>query len=304
MSIRQLLGTAEDRARQVVVFDLDGTLVAGDSFGSFMRHLITRHPLRCGLALFTAPVWAPTRPLPPTRLAAERYLVWLAAAGMDEETFAAAARDFATRHAGVDGGRTATAALARVRQHVVAGDRVLVATGCAAPLAQGICGVIGLDELEVVASTIVRRRWGLPRQLVPARGAGKLRALTAAGVQLPVDHAYSDSFADLPLLRAARTAHVVDPSARDLVRLRRELGADVDVLRWATPTRRPAPGRGSRSRGRSVLGSARGSCRNADQEGRALSFTWTWSQILLAVVRRPGRGSRGPHDDDAVVDGR
>lgn len=230
--------------RQVVVFDLDGTLVAGDSFGAFLRHRITRQRLRLVAAVLTAPFWAPALLVPPTRLAAERYLVWLAAAGMDEDAFAAACRDFAAQHAGPAAGRTAAAALTRVHEHLAAGDRVVVATGCAAPLAHEVCAVIGLEQVEVVASTLVRRGWGLPRA-VPARGEAKLRALEAAGVGLPVDHAYSDSFSDLPLLRAARTAHVVDPTVRDRVRLRRALGQDVDLLRWAPPLEsRTAPGPG------------------------------------------------------------
>ena len=226
--------------RQVVVFDLDGTLVAGDSFGGFLRHLITRHRFRLAAALLTAPVWVPALLVPPTRLSAERYLVWLAAVGMDEDAFVAACQDFAAQHAGPEAGRTAAAALTRVHEHLVAGDRVVVATGCAAPLAHQLCAVIGLEEVEVVASTLVRHRWGLPRA-VPARGEAKLRALEATGVRLPVDHAYSDSYSDLPLLRAARTAHVVDPTARDLVRLQRVLGEDVEVLRWAIPVGRRAP---------------------------------------------------------------
>lgn len=226
--------------RRQVVFDLDGTLVAGDSFGAFLRHLITRHCLRLAAAVLTAPVWVPAFLVPPARLTAERYLVWLAAVGMDEGAFAVACQDFATQHAGPEAGRTAAAALIRVHEHLVAGDRVLVATGCAAPLAHQLCAVIGLEEVEVVASTLVRRRWSLPRA-VPARGEAKLRALEAAGVRLPVDHAYSDSYSDLPLLRAARTAHLVDPTARDLVRLQRVLGEDVEVLRWAEPPGRPAP---------------------------------------------------------------
>ena len=84
----------------------------------------------------------------------------------------------------------------------------------------------------------MRHRWALPTRVTAARGNGKLRALRAAGLPLPVDHAYSDSVSDLPLLRAARTAHVVDPSPRAWRRLQRELGADVDLLRWAAqPTR-------------------------------------------------------------------
>jgi phosphatidylglycerophosphatase C len=219
--------------RRVVVFDLDGTLVAGDSFGAFLRHLIDRHRLRRVTALVTAPAWLPALLLEPTRTLAERYLVWLAAVGMDEDSFATAARDFAARYAGPAGGRVAAAALARVREHLDAGDRVVVATGCAAPLAQEVCAVIGLTGVEVVSSSLTRSRWGLPVRAVPARGGGKLRALEAAGVRLPVDHVYSDSVSDLPLLRAARTAHVVDPSPRDWPRLTRELGADVDLLHWA-----------------------------------------------------------------------
>lgn len=220
--------------RPVVVFDLDGTLVAGDSFGAFLRHLIVRRRLRLGAAVLTAPAWLPALLFPPTRLAAERHLVWFAAAGLDEQAFAVAARDFAAQHAGVAAGRTTTAAVARLREHVEAGDRVVVATACAAPLAQEVCAVIGLDGVEVVSSTLTRSRWGLPARDVPARGSGKLRALRAAGVRLPVDHAYSDSASDLPLLLAARTPHVVDPTPRDWPRLQQALGAGVDLLRWRT----------------------------------------------------------------------
>lgn len=216
-----------------MVFDLDGTLVAGDSFGAFLRHLITGRRLRLAVALMSAPLWLPALLAARTRLAAERYLIWLAAAGMDEDTFAAAARDFAERYAGVEVGRVAAPGLARVRQHLAAGDRVIVATGCAAPLAREVCVVIGLDDVEVIASLLERRQWGPPRRVVPARGAAKVDALVSAGVVLPVEHAYSDSFTDLPLLQAARGAHVVDPAARDQTRLQRALGTDVEVLRWA-----------------------------------------------------------------------
>lgn len=236
------------RRRQVVVFDLDGTLVTGDSFGAFLRHLIIRHRLRCGAAVVTAPVWASAWLVPLTRLTAERYLVWLATVGMGEEAFAVAARGFAAHHAGPAAGRATAAALARVREHLSAGHRVIVATGCAAPLAQEVCAVLGLEEVEVVASTLTRRRWGLP-QAAPARGAGKLRALETAGVQLPVDHAYSDSYSDLPLLRAARTAHIVDPTPRNGARLRRVLGDDVEVLRWAARPGSPTSDRAHGDRG-------------------------------------------------------
>lgn len=225
--------TTSRSSRETVVFDLDGTLVAGDSFSAFMRALVMGHRGRRWVAAVSAPAWLLALSVPLTRPRAERFILWLAAAGMDERVYADAARAFAAEHAGPRGGRTTAAALARVRHHLERGDRVIVATGCAAPLAQEICAVIGLEGVQVVASTATRRRWGPPALVLPARGDAKLRALRAAGVRLPVDHAYSDSVADLPLLLNARVAHVVDPTPRDLRRLRRELGDDVDLLHWA-----------------------------------------------------------------------
>ncbi|MEJ5947044.1 haloacid dehalogenase-like hydrolase [Pseudokineococcus basanitobsidens] len=224
------VGQAEEsESAQVVVFDLDGTLLRGDAFGLFLVHLLRRPPVRAAVAIATAPVWLPAFLLPPTRVAAERYLVWLAAVGVAHEDFTARSARFAADHASPRSGRTTVAVLDRFREHQGRGDRVVVATGCASPLAEHVCDALGLDDVEVVASVLTRTRWGLPRA-VPARGEGKLRALLSAGISLPVDHAYSDSCADLPLLRAARAPHVVNASPRDLRRLRRALGEDVDVM--------------------------------------------------------------------------
>lgn len=217
--------------RATVVVDLDGTLVAGDAFGALLRHLLSRHRLRLAVALATAPLWGPALLLGPTRSAAERGLVWLAGLGLDAEAFDAEVRRVAAVHAGGD--RVAGAGVARVREHLRRGDRVVLATGCAEPLALAVRDALGLAEVEVVATRLVRHRWRPPPPVVHARGPGKVRALLAAGVALPVDHAYSDSVRDLPLLRAARVPHVVDPTRRDLRRLRRGLGRDVEVLRWA-----------------------------------------------------------------------
>nr|WP_239522962.1 haloacid dehalogenase-like hydrolase [Geodermatophilus normandii] len=212
---------------------MDGTLVAGDSFGAFLQHLLTRRPTRLAAALLTAPVWVPALAAGRLRVPAERWLVWLAAVGLDADRFAAAARAFAAEHAGAAGERTAAAAVARLREHAGRGDRVVVATACALPLAAEVCRVIGLEDVEVVASDLRRTRWGPPAPAVPARGEGKVQALRAAGVPLPLSHAYSDSASDLPLLRAARVPHLVDPSPRDLARVRAALGPGVEVVRWA-----------------------------------------------------------------------
>ena len=216
--------------QQCVVFDLDDTLVASDSFARFLLHLLRRSPARLTLVALTAPTWLLLGARRSSRLQADRLVTWAATVGLSRVRFEALLRTFAAEHAAVEGGRRITIALQRLHEHLTAGDRVVIATACAEPLAREVCEVLNLRGVEVVASTFTAHRWRLPHA-APARGRQKVQALQDAGIELPVDHAYSDSVSDLPLLQAARTAHLVRPSRRHLPLLLRELGSDVEVLR-------------------------------------------------------------------------
>ncbi|WP_432524009.1 haloacid dehalogenase-like hydrolase [Kineococcus sp. SYSU DK006] len=218
------------RQQQCVVFDLDDTLLTTDSFARLLTHPLRRSPARLALVALSAPAWLTLGARRTRRIHAERLVVWAATVGLHPARFHELLRAFAAEHAGPGGGRRIDLALARLHKHLSAGDRVIIATGCAQPLARALCDALGLQDLQVVASAFTAHRWRLP-QAVPARGQAKVRALRAAGVELPVEHAYSDSLADLPLLRAARTAHLVRPRARELPALMEALGEDVEVLR-------------------------------------------------------------------------
>lgn len=107
----------------------------------------------------------------------------VAAVGTTAEDFGAEAARLAVGHAGRRSARVMSALVERLEEHRRRGDRVVVATGCASPLAELVRGALGPDGVEVVASRLDRTRWGLPRA-VPARGEGELRALASAGVPL------------------------------------------------------------------------------------------------------------------------
>lgn len=204
--------------RRTVVFDLDGTLVPGDAFGAFLLSRWRRSPLRLLGALALSPLVLMDR-------RAELLVVATATVGTTDAALHEQWRELARRHTRGGGVREA---LDRLADHRAAGDRVVVATACAEPLARLVLAALGVDDVELVATAYEHRRWRTARAS-PIRGQAKVDALRRAGVDLPVDHAYSDSLRDLPLLLAARTPHLVRPRRRDVPRWRSALG-DVEVL--------------------------------------------------------------------------
>jgi phosphatidylglycerophosphatase C len=249
-----MAGMPAPAPRPVAVFDLDGTLLRGDTTVEFIRGLILSSPARTITALLIVPLLSPFFFMPFTRRNAIAVLLWIATVGLAPSRLQALVEEFAAQHA-AEGNRI-TVVLDRLRAHLAAGDRVIIATGCADWLATAACRALGLDTVEVVAArlrqgrTFVRpaRECGMWNALptsagVMSFGLEKLRRLAAAGITFPVAYAYTDSATDLPLLLAATKRHVVEPAPRHLRRIRSKAGRECVVLR--SPGGQPAAGRGS-----------------------------------------------------------
>lgn len=200
-----------DDGRPVAVFDLDGTLLRGDSFSRFGRQLVFRGSFRTAATLLAAPLLGPLLLLPPTRRLAATGFLWLATAGLSTEHFITLAQRFAEGHAGEASGNRIAVALERLRAHQAAGDRVIIATACAEPLAVAICRELALGEVEIVAAQLRPGRSGM-RPVRGCRGVEKVHRLRAAGIRVPVEYAYTDSAVDIPLLLAARHRYLVAPT--------------------------------------------------------------------------------------------
>jgi phosphatidylglycerophosphatase C len=224
------------------VFDLDGTLLRGDTTVEFIRGLILRSPARTAVALLIVPLLGPFFFMPFARRYAITALLWIATAGLPPGRIEALVEQFAAGHA-AEGNRIRVV-LDRLHAHLAAGDRVIIATGCADWLATAACRALGLDAVEVVAARLQQGRTfvrpspgcGMWNALPTSTGAfsfglEKLRRLAAAGITFPVAYAYTDSATDLPLLLAATERHVVEPSPRHLRRIRGKAGQKCVVLR-------------------------------------------------------------------------
>ena len=107
----------------------------------------------------------------------------------------------------------------------------MIATGAPAALVHEILALGAIADLPVIGS-ISASRWGGRTTVRHCHAQAKVTMLREAGFVAPIVRAYSDSTADLPLLRAAREPVVVNPRPRRIAVFRRALGVDVPVLDW------------------------------------------------------------------------
>lgn len=218
---------AEGAERPVVLFDLDGVLTRRDTYAGFVTRRLVRGPLRFALALPLVPLLL----VPRTRRRAGSLLVHLSLVGLSVGRYRALAEGFGARLA-VTPRAVHADCVAAMRRHLDDGARVVVVTACEETVARALLAGLGLDAVELVASRLRRdgRRWRVENHNL---GEEKPRQLVARGIAPPWEVAYSDHAVDFPMLREARVAVLVNPSAALLARARRELPAEVRAVRWA-----------------------------------------------------------------------
>ncbi len=224
----------------LVVFDFDHTLYDADSGSHLFGWLIRRAWWRYALALLVTPLAAPLIAFLPTRRHGISVYVWIGSVGMgDGAAFDAAIDEYVRENEDGIRGRLLPLGLAALRRHLQAGDRVLVATGAPPRLARAILAFAAHEDVPVIGTEVGPRLGGVgPRRHCHAEM--KMTMLREAGYG-DIAIAYSDSSADLPLLRAARAPVVVNPKPGRVALFRRVLPPGTPILNWGCRKRGGAP---------------------------------------------------------------
>lgn len=222
--------------RPLVVFDFDHTLYDGDSGSHLVSWLIKRHTWRKAVALLAAPLLLPMVAWLPTRRFGISGFLWIGTFGTHRGVDMNRLIDrYVQGNAAGIRARLLPAALAVLHRHRSEGDRVLIATGAPPELARAILDFVAHEDLPVIGSLGEPFLGGyITGQHCHA--ANKMRMIWAAGYdQIAV--AYSDSSADLPLLKAARRPVVVNPKRSCVAMFRRVLPPGTPILNWGCPGR-------------------------------------------------------------------
>ncbi|MCW5581426.1 MAG: haloacid dehalogenase-like hydrolase [Luteimonas sp.] len=226
--------------RPLVVFDFDHTLYDGDSGSHLFAWLIRRHWWRTALALLAAPVFGPMVAFLPTRRYGISGFVWIGTVGMPRRrTLDDAIDRYVATHDADIRARLLPVALEVLHRHREAGDRVVIATGAPPELARAILAFVAHEAVPVIG-TAVGPRFGAVVATRHCHAEEKMRMLRERGYA-DIDIAYSDSSADLPLLKAARAPVVVNPKRGSVDLFRRVLPAGTPILNWGCRDRAGDP---------------------------------------------------------------
>jgi len=224
-------------ASRTVVFDFDHTLYNGDSGQHLITWLIGRNWWRILLALLIAPVFAPMIACLPTRRRGLSAFAWTGTLGITDPQLGLTPmlqRYFSEQAASLRT-RLLPPALSVLQQHLDASERVIVATGAPPALAQGILALAGHSDLAVIGTEVGPCLGGM----IITRHCHfeeKIRILRESGCT-EIDVAYSDSTADLPLLKAAQQPVVVNPKRARIHLFQRVLPEGTPILNWGCPQR-------------------------------------------------------------------
>jgi phosphatidylglycerophosphatase C len=214
-------------ATGTVVFDLDKVLLGGDASTLFLHGRLRQARRRTLALLLAAPLLLPGAAVPQLRPLAARVMTRLAVGGSpdsDVEDVASAYRSALQ----VKPEAAIADAIACVRRHQAAGERVVVATGCEETLARGFLAAIGLGDLDVVGSTGSYR----PPRVRRAMGEGKVEMLIDRGHPPPWIAVYSDAPSDIPLFAGTDRPVLVNAGEKSAAKVARTLGRRPETVTW------------------------------------------------------------------------
>ena len=215
----------------LVVFDFDHTLFRGDSGAMLIRWLIDRHWPRWCVALLVTPVLAPLFLWKESRRRALSAYLWIATLGWRRRDFEHHVNRFVEARGTDLEAALIRPGLQRLHAHVAAGDRVVIATGAPPQLIARILAFVAHEHVPVVG-TVVGKKFRAIIAVHHCHAKEKLRMLRAAGFDGEIAVAYTDSIADLPLVRAARRPVAVNPVPRALRAFRKARGDALECVRW------------------------------------------------------------------------
>lgn len=215
----------------LIIFDFDKTLIPVDTGFEYIRFMLRRSRVRKVLARLVSPLGIGLLFVPPLRYWGISLFAWIATFPTTREALKATEEPYLDWLFDERGLGLYPAGVARIRAYQRQGHRVVIVTGSPRGLAEAVLRRAGLDGVDVIGSGdgVLLGGAVCTEHCI---GGRKITCCRQAGLDLDeLERMYSDSLLDLPLLRRAREAVLVNPKTRAHKAVRAVV-PHVNVERW------------------------------------------------------------------------
>ena len=197
---------------KAALFDFDYTIVNRDTFATFVRYLFEQEPWRKSLLVIFAPLLLLLGSHKRTKMTRNVMLIWISTLGTTSRRLAEYQQGFVPYFFDQAGGKAYSEALSALREHQRQGDDVFIVSGAAQWLLEPMCTYLGIDAVTILGTTTKRTLGGMTTDFHCYK-QNKVIKLSESGVPHTYQFltGYSDSAADIPMLKLCHSVHVINP---------------------------------------------------------------------------------------------
>ena len=216
-----------------MLFDFDYTIVNRDSFATFVRFLFEQEPWRKALLLLLSPVLLTLSSNKKTMLKRNELLIWISTLGMGASRLDDYQKRFTRYFFSEAGAKAYDEALATLRHHQQQGHEVFIVSGAAQWLLEPICQHLDIRSVTIFGTSTKRTYGGLVTDFYCYKH-NKVKKLEEMGVfdSYHLINGYSDSAADIPMLKYCQQVHAINPKPSCLAKFMTVFGSKLTCHQW------------------------------------------------------------------------
>jgi phosphatidylglycerophosphatase C len=219
------------QSMDIVVFDLDGTLLSRDSTKIWLTKQLKSHPLRFMGAILISPIAIPLMKFKKYKSIGASLFLWVATYALDKNQLEEKFRDFSIeiKNNSISGLYWFKDGISELELHIKANRKIFIAT--AAPELLALELLKSIDINAKVIGTPLKMKIGGWIGEIHCRHKEKLRRLQLIGINPPWLSTYTDDIKeDYPILINCINPYLVNGDKQ--IRLRNEL-KNIHYLKWS-----------------------------------------------------------------------
>jgi len=197
--------------KEIVVFDLDGTLLSGDSTKAWLTDKLKSNIFRFIAALIVTPIALPLMKFKKYKSKGASLYLWIATYSLNEEELEYSFKNFSKNINETTSGSLYwfKQGIAEVKDHLANGRIVFIATAAPEKLANVLLEPINLDVR--IIGTPLKNKLGGWISGIHCRSEEKVRRLNKVNIKQPWFATYSDDIDDdLPILMGAKKPYLIN----------------------------------------------------------------------------------------------